>query len=151
MHLVITWLILLCVTVYNSCAVLVNSYILLTLFFFWCTEAGCAGISSSEDDQEISSATKYIFSPSTHLTQMQRMKVEKRVQDVCSSTPIFGCVMTKCNITRNPCYLVSLIFFPCLNVFVIISSVRYLSSSPSWALPLSNGSRGHLNFLPYFL
>ncbi|KAG0548518.1 hypothetical protein BDA96_01G173400 [Sorghum bicolor] len=69
------------------------------------SETGCADISSSEDDQEISSATKYIFSPSTHLTQMQRMKVENRVQGVCSSIPIFGSVMTKCNITRSPCYL----------------------------------------------
>ncbi|KAG2547397.1 putative B3 domain-containing protein Os03g0621600 isoform X2 [Panicum virgatum] len=60
---------------------------------------------SSENDQEISSMTSYIFSPFTHLTQMQRMKVEKRVQDICSSIPIFGSVMTKCNITRNPCYL----------------------------------------------
>ncbi|PAN46118.1 hypothetical protein PAHAL_9G164300 [Panicum hallii] len=60
---------------------------------------------SSENDQEISSMTSYIFSPFTHLTQKQRMKVEKRVQDICSSIPIFGSVMTKCNITRNPRYL----------------------------------------------
>lgn len=87
-----------------------NSYIMLSLLIL-CTEVS-ADVSSSEDDQEISSATKYIFLPSTRLTQMQRLKVEKRVQDVCSSIPIFGSVMAKCNITRDPCYLVSFIFFP---------------------------------------
>ncbi|CAL4934779.1 unnamed protein product [Urochloa decumbens] len=60
---------------------------------------------SSEDDQETSSVNSYIFSPSTHLTQMQRMKVEKKVREICSSIPIFGSVMKKSSITRNPCYL----------------------------------------------
>ncbi|KAG2536579.1 hypothetical protein PVAP13_9NG197573 [Panicum virgatum] len=58
------------------------------------TSSSTCHLNAPESDQEIYSTASYIFPPSTHLTQMQRMK-----------HPIFGSVMTKCNITRNPCYL----------------------------------------------
>ena len=117
MQLVITELTLSCATVHNSFANKVQ-FLYHTSPFVLGTEE-LADLYSSENDQEISSMTSYIFSPFTHLTQMQRMKVERRVQDICSSIPIFGSFMTKCNITRNPCYLVSLIF-TCLNLLELI-------------------------------
>ena len=117
MHLVITELTLSCATVRNSFADKVQ-FLYHTSPLVLGTEE-FADVYSSESDQEIYSTASYIFPPSTHLTQMQRMKVERRVQDICSSIPIFGSFMTKCNITRNPCYLVSLIF-PCLNLLELI-------------------------------
>lgn len=73
------------------------------LFFL----GGTGDVSSSEDSEEIPAVTSCIFSPLTRLTQAQRMKIEKKVRAVGSDIPMFGAVMTKSNITRDPCYLVS--------------------------------------------
>ncbi|KAL6637451.1 hypothetical protein ACP70R_025023 [Stipagrostis hirtigluma subsp. patula] len=61
--------------------------------------------SSSDDDQEISPVPSYILSSLAHVTQMQRMKVEKIARSLHTDTPIYGAVMVKTNITRQPCCL----------------------------------------------
>lgn len=71
-------------------------YIYNDLIIFFCLVIG--GTTSSEE-HEAHSVPRYILPRRTNLTNVQKKKVEEKVEAICSEIPIYGCAMKKNNIS----------------------------------------------------
>ena len=66
-------------------------------------------ISPSEDDDEAHAVPSRILAKGTllDLNQVQKKKLEEKIQAIYKDIPIYGCAMRKTTISGKPCTLVS--------------------------------------------